>query len=250
MTALQLPKNGVSRMNRALVVLSLLGLAAGYPLRTAQAQSISPVFIGTGGSAGQVTYTYQLFATADTRVQAGDVFTFYDFTGLLSGGVNAPVFTPGQAGPAFSISIQNVGIAPPNTIALAGDDPTVPNVSLTYTGTTFINPGPGSQLLGNIVLTSALSPNLSGDSMSYAASTTKNSNSTPAGNQGFVTGPSAQVGTSAAAPEPTTFALLAIGIGVPTLMAGHRVPARRVKAKGRGGVILRRHVKTGFDRKA
>lgn len=198
----------------ALAALTVVGAGAAY------AQSITPVFIGTGGAAGNVTYTYGLFITADTRVQAGDLFTFYDFNGLLTGGGNNPVFTPDlgtSPGIAYSISVQNSGLNPPNTIAIGGDDPTLPNVSLTYTGTTYANTGAGSQHLGDLVIHSAFGPNLSGDFTPFAANTTKNSNNSAAGNQGQVTGPNAAPVT----PEPGTWAMF-VGMGVTGLAAARR----------------------------
>lgn len=197
----------ISRLlSRSVALSALVFVAAG----AANAQSITPVFISATGAAGDVTYTYQLFSTADTKSVAGDIFTFYDFNGLLTGGVNDPVFTPGQPGPDYAISVQNLGLNPPNTVQLAGDDPSQPNVSLTYDGTTFVNPGPGSQLLGTLVLHSQFTPNLVGDFTSFAANETKNSNNTPAGNQGNVTGPN--IGPPPT-PEPGTWAMF-VGMGV------------------------------------
>jgi hypothetical protein len=186
----------------ALAGLAVVGAGAAY------AQSITPVFISTTGAAGNVTYTYQLFSTADTKVAPGDVFTFYDFNGLLTGGTNTPTFVSGQlpaVGIAYTITTPLTGINPPGTVALAGDDPTLPNVSLTYSGTTFVNPGPGSQLLGTLTLHSLNPINGAGDFTPFAANTTKNSNSSPAGNQGFVSGPNTAPPPT---PEPGTWAML------------------------------------------
>jgi hypothetical protein len=189
----------------ALAGLAVVGAGA------VQAQSITPVFIGSTGVFGDVTYTYQLFSTADTKVQTGDLFTMYDFNGLLTTGAQAPVFTPSGTGPNYSISIQNLGINPPATSLLAPDDPTQPNVTLTYDGTSpFVNPGPGSQFLGTLVLQSTNSINGAGDFTPFASSTTKNSDSTPAGNQGFLAGPNLGPGQT---PEPGTLAMF-VGMGI------------------------------------
>jgi len=207
---------------------TLAGLAA-VSVGAVHAQSVTPVFISTSGGAGDVTYTYELFSTADTKVQSGDLYTMYDFNGLLgitpAGGGNytltgpdAPTFTPGQVGPDYSISVQNTGLNPPNTSLLAGDDPNQPNVTLDYNGTTFINTGPGSQLLGTLVLHSVNAINGAGDFTPFASNTTKNSDGTPAGNQGFLAGPNNAVSGT---PEPGTWAMF-VGMGVSGLAFARR----------------------------
>lgn len=190
--------------------LALAGLAV-VGAGAVHAQSVTPVFIApTGGVAGDVTYTYQLFATADTKISVGDVVTFYDFNGLLTAGADAPTFTPGQAGISYAITTPLLGVNPPGTAQLAGDNASQPNVTLTYNGSTFTNTGAGSQLLGTLVLHSANGINGAGDFTPFASNTTKNSNNTAAGNQGFVSGPN--VGP-AATPEPGTWAML-VGMGI------------------------------------
>lgn len=197
----------ISRLLSSTVALT--GLAA-LSISTAFAQSVTPVFISpTGGAAGNVTFTYQLFATADTKVSPGDVFTIYDFNGLRTDAGNAPAFTPGGAGVSYAVSTQLLGINPPFTAQLAGDNPSLLNVSLTYNGTAFVNSGSSSQFLGTLVLhsTNALTV---GSFTPFAVNSTKNSDGTPAGNQGFIQGPNVAVpGT----PEPGTWAML-VGMGI------------------------------------
>lgn len=205
-------------MSRTVALAALTVVGAG----AAQAQSVTPVFISATGAAGNVTYTYQLFSTADTRTTPGDIFTFYDFNGLLNGGANSPAFVTGGGGTSYAISVQNTGLNPPNTVALAGDSPSQPNVSLTYNGALFINTGPGSQFLGTLTLHSTNPVNGAGDFTPFASSETKNSNSSPAGNQGFVSGPNAAPST----PEPGTWAML-FGMGV----SGAAFARRRTRRK-------------------
>lgn len=191
-------------LTRAVALGALTLLGAGV----AHAQATTPLYINTTGSAGNFTYNYQLQLASDTRLQAGDVFTFYDFDGLLTGGANDPVFT--TAGTAsYSITTPLVGINPPNTVALAGDNPSLPNVSLTYNGATLTNSTASSIVIGTLSIHSANSVNLAGDFTPFAASETKNSNNSAAGNQGFVTGPNASVTT----PEPGTLAMF-MGMGI------------------------------------
>jgi hypothetical protein len=206
-------------LSRSAALVALSVVAAG----AVNAQSITPVFLSATGVAGNVTYTYQLFSTADTRVVNGDLFTFYDFDGLLTGGANAPTFTPGQAGVSYAVSVQNLGLNPPNAL-IPPDSNLLSNVSLTFNGgAPFVNPGPGSQLLGNVVLHSSNVP-VAGDFTPFAANTTKNSNSSPAGNQGFITGPNAAPVT----PEPGTWAML-VGMGISGASFASRRRRRRRK---------------------
>lgn len=200
----------------ALAAMAVVGAGAVH------AQSITPVFVSATG-VGNVTYTYQLFSTADTRVSTGDLFTFYDFDGLLVGGANSPAFLPGQAGVNYSISVQNTGLNPPNAL-IPPDNNGLPNVTLTYNGATspFINPGPGSQLLGTLTLHSSLGINAAGDFTPFAANSIKNTNGSPAGNQGFVTGPNAAPQT----PEPGAWAMF-VGMGI----SGAAFARRRTRRK-------------------
>jgi len=200
----------------ALTALAVVGAGAVH------AQSVTPVFIGTTGGAGNFTYSYQLFSTADTRVQTGDIFTFYDFDGLLTGGANDPTFTPGQAGVNYAVSVQNLGLNPPNAL-IPPDNNGLGNVSLTYNGSTspFTNPGPGSQLLGTVLIHSSLPVNPV-DLTPFAANTVKNSNGAPAGNQGFVPGPNAAPVT----PEPGAWAMF-VGMGI----SGAAFARRRTRRK-------------------
>ena len=188
----------------ALAALAVVGAGA------VQAQSITPVFVSAVNTAGNFAYTYTLFSTADTRITTGDRFTLYDFDGLLVGGANSPTFTPGQAGVNYTISVQNTGLNPPNAL-IPPDNNGLPNVTLTYSGSTspFTNLGPGSQNLGTLTLHSNLGINAAGDFTPFAANSIKNSNGSPAGNQGFVTGPNQAPQT----PEPGAWAMF-VGMGI------------------------------------
>jgi len=201
----------------ALAALAVVGAGA------VQAQSVTPVFISATGAPGNFAFTYQLFSTADTRVSTGDIFTFYDFDGLLTGGANDPTFTPGQAGINYNVTVQNLGLNPPNAL-IPPDNNGLGNVSLTYNGSTspFINSGPGSQLLGTVIIHSSDGVNLGGDFTPFASNSTKNSNGSPSGNQGFVTGPNVAPPT----PEPGAWAMF-VGMGI----SGAAFARRRTRRK-------------------
>ncbi len=203
---------------------SVAGLAA-VAIGSAHAQAVMPQFISAVGAQGNVTYTYNIVLNTDTRVNPGSITTFYDFNGLLTGGVNDPTFA-GIGGASYAISTQLLGINPPLTVAVGGDDPTVPNVSLTYNGTSISNTSPLAVNLGVLTLHSTNLLNGVGDFTPFASSTFKVSSGTPAGNQGQVSGPNSDISNSAATPEPGTFALL-LGMGI----TGGMVARRRLRRK-------------------
>jgi hypothetical protein len=71
-------------------------------------------------------WTYRVSVPAEIRVQTGDFFTIYDFAGF-NGGHSEPAnwtFTSVSVGPV------------PVLIDVPGDDPTIPNLTWQYTGTT------------------------------------------------------------------------------------------------------------------
>jgi hypothetical protein len=209
-------------LSRSVALAALAVVGAGV----AQAQSITPVFNGVTGGAGNFAYSYQLFLGSDTRTSAGDMFTFYDFNGFFSGGANTPTFTTGGGGSSYNITVQNLGLNPPGSAQLAGDDPGQPNVSLTYNGTTFVNSNlSGAQFLGTVVIHSVNPVNGAGDFTAFAANSTKNSNNSPAGNQSFVTGPNNRP-AGPSTPEPGTWAML-FGMGV----SGAAFARRRTRRK-------------------
>jgi len=198
----------------ALAALTLIGATSAY------AQATTPIYQGTTGAAGNVTYTYQLQLASDTRVQNGDKFTFYDFDGLLTGGANDPNFV-GVGGASYLITTPLLGDNPPGTLALAGDSPTLSNVSLTYNGPTIINNTAGTVVLGSLTIHSANTVNGAGDFTAFAANDTKDSNGSPAGNQGFVSGPNAST-----TPEPGAWAMF-VGMGI----SGAAFVRRRTRRK-------------------
>lgn len=204
----------------ALVGLTVLGAGA------ANAQAVTPRFLSAIASSGSFTYTYQLFLGADTRVSSGNLFTFYDFNGLLTDTANAPTFT-GVGGASYAISTPLVGIDPTSTTKLAGDDPTLPNVTLTYNGATLSNPTLLDQNLGALTIHSTNALNGAGDFTPFAANSTKVSNGLQAGNQSFVSGPNNTLTVAVAdTPEPGAWAML-VGMGV----SGVAFARRRTRRK-------------------
>ena len=204
----------------ALAGLSVLAASA------AHAQAVSPRFLSATGRPGNVSFNYQLFLGQDTRVTAGNMVTFYDFNGLLFDGANAPTFT-GVGGASYALSMSLLGVDPPGTAKLAGDDPTLPNVTLTYNGATLSNTTTAEQNLGILTLHSTNPMNMGGDFTPFAANSTKISNGFAAGNQSFVSGPNNAINASGTdTPEPGTLAMF-LGMG----LTGATAMRRRLRRK-------------------
>ncbi|HZT44094.1 MAG TPA: hypothetical protein VFA07_18160, partial [Chthonomonadaceae bacterium] len=81
------------------------------------------------------TWTYTASLTNDETLQSGNFFTIYDFAGFVSG----TNFQPAD----WVFSSANVGKTPSRVTP--NDDPTIPNLTWTYTGP---NVGPGPVDLG------------------------------------------------------------------------------------------------------
>ena len=207
-------------LTAALAGLSVLGAGA------AHAQAISPRFLSAIGASGNVTYTYQLFLEADTRVSTGDLVTFYDFNGLQTDVAHAPTFT-GVGGASYAVSTPFLGIDPASAAKLGGDDPNLPNVSLTYNGLTLSNATLVEQSLGLLTIHSANTVNGAGDYTPFAASSMNVSNGTIAGNQGFISGPNNAIRASdASTPEPGAWAMF-VGMGVSGMAFARRRNRRK-----------------------
>ena len=171
---------------------------------SAHAQAILLQFISAVGVHGNVTYTFSIILNSDTRANPGSITTLYYFNGLLTGEANAPTFS-GIGGASYAISTSLLGInLPPGTVALGGDDPTMPTVSLAYNGASVSCSGQSSVNQGFLTLHSTNLVNGAGDFTPFASSTFNISSQANSGNQGEVSGPGSAVSTAATKPEPGT----------------------------------------------
>jgi hypothetical protein len=158
---------------------------------------IIPVFTGTSPSGTNTVWGYQIDITTNQQVTTGDFFTIYDFGPFISGSNVQP------SGWTFSSSLVTAppaGVTPP-------DDPTLLNLTWTYTGSATI---PTNSTVGPFSVTVAGTQFQEAPQTRaafFAAQATRASGN-DAGSKINNVG---QVPVPVAVPEPTTLSLLALG---------------------------------------
>jgi PEP-CTERM motif-containing protein len=126
---------------KSIATIAVIGLVTAVSMRG----DIIPNFAGTTpGSGTNTVWNYTIDITSDQQVTAGDFFTIYDFGPFITGSNLQPT------GWTFSSSL--VTTPPPGTIP--PDDPTLQNLTWTYTGSTTI---PTNTHLGTFSVTTATS---------------------------------------------------------------------------------------------
>ncbi len=115
----------------ALAAMAVVGLAstAHAGITVTLDPGVTPNPSGTGG-AGPFGYSYDIGITPSDSIVTGDFFRIYDFLGY-DGVSSSP------ADWTLTVTDSNP-VPPPNVILSHGDDPTVENLTWTYTGTTTI----------------------------------------------------------------------------------------------------------------
>jgi hypothetical protein len=155
---------------------------------------IIPTFTGAAASGNNTVWSYKIDITVNADVTTGDFFTIYDFGPFVAGTAVAP------AGWTFSFS--NLGPTPSGV--LPPDDPSIVNITWTYTGPTLhesSNIGPFSIATAGVQTEPSLRTGY------FAAQATSGPNpTTKLNNVGRITVP-----TLVPVPEPTTLSLLALG---------------------------------------
>ena len=154
-------------------------------------------------------YTYGVVLTSDSKLNPGDFFTLFDFKGFVPGSSMQPAdftFSSAMTGGNASQTVPN-------------DDPTLPNLTWTYTGTSALE---GQVGLGDFSVISTNGPignNADFSSMTHSSSTTdpeKNVTSTLSpGDAKTVPGNGTPPPAPPGVPEPS--AMILAGLGLPVL---------------------------------
>jgi PEP-CTERM motif len=191
---------------RKISVVTLIGLVAA--ISTVRADII-PSFAGTSpGSGTNTVWGYQISIASGAQVTAGDFFTIYDFGPFIAGSNMQP------SGWSFSFSLVTTppdGTKPP-------DDPTLENLTWTYTGSTPIS---AASNIGPFSVTRATSQfeELPQTRNGYfAAQATR----VPGENGGTKINNVGQIPVPVPIPEPTTLSLLALAGAGAVLKATRR----------------------------
>lgn len=188
-------------LSAAVAAVGILGLVA--PVQA----GLLPVNVTVLPEAGNYRWTYSIVIPTDQYITSGDYFTIYDFEGLVS---NAPITMPD----GWSVTVQNTGKTPGLTTPT--DDATKPNLSFVYNG----DPVYGGVGAGNFAATSNMGEVADGVLTSRVHRNSDNKTEDtitfadvprPTTTGGGGGGPPDPTET----PEPTTLAL--VGIGLPVI---------------------------------
>jgi len=178
-------------------LLLTLGLAA-IGAATAHADII-PVFQSVSPSGSNFAWTYTADLTNDARLENGNFFTIYDFTGLVGGAAGVT-----HSNPNWTVQVNNTGMTPPTVIA--SDDATIPNLTFVWNGTTLNGPA-------NLGTFTAISNSNAQKLDDFTSRTIKNVGAaagTPIDNIGKDAIPTP--GTASAIPLPGAVAMFPLGV--------------------------------------
>lgn len=152
-----------------------------------------PVSVSVLPDAGNWRWTYGVVVTTDVAVQPGDFFTIYDFGGLVSGSIVAPV--------DWLISTSPVGPTPSGTSPTDGPET---NLTFTYSG--------GASIVGSVGLGNfwAISIYSDGTTSDFTSVTHRQVDGRAEAN---ITSTDVPVpGQVHESPEPATLALFGLGL--------------------------------------
>lgn len=182
------------------IVLAIFGIVLSRPT-TSQA-GLLPVTGTVTQDGTNYRFSYGVVLTSDSILRTNDFFTIYDFQGLVTDSNSQPT--------NFSFSTTKVGSTPAGIVPT--DDPTLDNITWTYTGPDTVV---GQTGLGNFMVQSVY------ESTTAGVFTSRTHRQVDGKTDSNITETEVPI-PSPGVPEPTTLALMGIGLPLAGLMRHFR----------------------------
>lgn len=184
----------MKRLMTRMMILALAVVSVGFTLSNESQAGLLPVNVTITKDTSNYRYSYGVVLTSDSTLKNGDFFTIYDFQGLQAGTNTQP--------DGFTFSSATVGPTPGGTIP--SDNASLDNVTWTYNGPDTVV---GQTGLGNFMVQSQYGVTTEGV---FTSMTHRQVDGQTDAN---ITETEVPVPVGPSVPEPTTLAL--VGIGLP-----------------------------------